>query len=96
MKEVHWVIKFNQNAWLKQYIDINTDLWKKSKKNDFEKIFFKLRNSAVFGKTMENGRKYRDLKLVTEKRRNYLVSEPKNHNTKFFAKYLWGIEIRNK
>ena len=61
---------------------------KKQKKNDFEKIFFKLRNSAVFGKTMENGRKYRDLKLVTEKRRNYLVSEPKNHNTKFFAKYL--------
>ena len=69
---------------------------KKQKKWFWKDFFFKLRNSAVFGKTMENGRKYRDLKLVTEKRRNYLVSEPKNHNTKFFAKYLWGIEIRNK
>ena len=55
-----------------------------------------MRNSAVFGKTMENVRKYRDHKLVTEKRRNYLLSEPKYHNTEFFAKYLWGIEIRNK
>ena len=39
LKKVHGVVKFNQNAWLKPYIDMNTDLRKKAK-NDFEKDFF--------------------------------------------------------
>ena len=77
------MIKFNQNAWLKPYIDINTGLRKKEK-SDFENYFFKLMNNAVFGKTMENVRKHRDIKIVTtERRRNYLVSEPSHHTAKF-------------
>ena len=52
---------------------------------DFERDFFKLMNNAVFGKTMENVRKHRDIKLVTtDNRRNRLVSVPNYHTTKFF------------
>ena len=72
---------------------MNTDLRKKAK-NGIEKDFFKLINNAVFGKTMENVRKHRDIKLATtERRRNYLVSEPNYHTTKFFTEHLLAIEM---
>ena len=52
-------------------------------------------NNAVFGKTMENVRKHRDIKLVTtDKRRNQLVSEPNYHTTKWFSKKLLVIEMK--
>ena len=77
------MIRFNQNIWLKPYIDMDTDLRKEKQKNDFKKDFVKLMNNAVSRKTMENVRKHRDIKLVrTERRRNYLVSEPNYHTTK--------------
>ena len=73
---------------------MNTELRKKAK-NDFEKDFFKLMNNAVFGKTMENLRKHRDIKLVTtDKRRNQLVSEPNYHTTKWFSEKLLTIEMK--
>ena len=73
---------------------MNTKLRQKAK-NNFEKDFFKLMNNAVFGKTMENVRKHRNIKLVTtERRRNYLVSEPNYHTTKFFTENLLAIEMR--
>ena len=52
-------------------------------------------NNPVFGRTMENVRKYRGIKLVTtEERRNYLVSEPNYHTTKFFVENLLAIEMK--
>ena len=94
LKKVHRVIQFYQEAWLKPYIDTNTELRKKSKK-DFEKDFFKLMNNALFGKTMENVRKHKDIKLVTtDKRRNRLVSEPNYHKTKWFSENLLAIEMK--
>ena len=73
---------------------MNTELRKKAK-NDFEKDFFKLMNNAVFGKTMENVRKHRDIKLVTtDKRRNKLVSEPNYHAIRCFSENLLAIEMK--
>ena len=61
----------------------------------FKKIFFKLMNNAVPGKTMENVRKYREIKLVlTEKRRNYFVLEPHFYKTKSFTENLLAIKIK--
>ena len=85
LKKVYRVIKFNQNVWLKPYIDMNTKL-RKQAKNKFVEYFFQPLNNEVFGKTMENVRKHRNIKLVTtERQRNYLVSEPNYHTTKFFT-----------
>ena len=82
LQKVHRVIQFNQEEWLKEYIDMNTELRKQANK-DFEKDFFKLMYISDFGKTMENVRKHKDIKLVTtDKRRNQLVSQPNYHTTK--------------
>ena len=60
IKKVHRTIKFNQKAWLKPYIDMNTILRTEAKKD-----FFKLMNNVVFGKTKGNVRKHRNIKLLT-------------------------------
>ena len=68
-------------------------LIRKKAKNDFGEDLFKLINNAVFGTSMENLRKHRDIKLViTERRRNYLVPEPSYHTTKFFTENLLAAE----
>ena len=96
LKKVHRVIKFNQNTWLKPYIHMNSVLSKKQKMI-LKKIFFKLINDAVFGRTIKNMRKNRDIKLVTtERRRNFLVSEPNYHTKKFFTENVLAIEMKKK
>ena len=93
LNRVHRIIEFNQKAWLKPYIDMNTEL-RNLAKDDFEKDLFKLMNNAVFGKTMENIRKHRDIKLVTtNKRRSKLVSEPNYHTMNYISEDLSIIEM---
>ena len=93
LKRVHRIIEFTQKAWLKPYIDRNTEL-RKLAKDDFEKDLFKLMNNAVFGKTMENIKKHRNIKLVTtDKKRNKLVSEPNYHTMNYISEDLSIIEM---
>ena len=52
-------------------------------------------DNAVFRKTMENARKYRKTKLLTtERRKNYLVSDPNRHTIKLFTENVLAIEMR--
>ena len=72
---------------------MNTEL-RKLAKGDFEKHLFKLMNNAVFGKTTENIRKHRDIKIVTtDEKRNKLVSEPNYHTMNYISEDLSIIEM---
>ena len=88
------MVEFKQEECLKPYIDMNTKL-RTEAKNDFERDFFKLMNNSVFGKTIENVRNHRDIKLVTtNERENKLVSEPNYHTTKQFSENLIAVEMK--
>ena len=94
LKKIHGIIEYNQEAWLKPYVDMNTEL-RKAAKNDFVKDLFKLMNNSVFGKTMENIRKHRDIKLLTtDKKRSKLVSEPNYHTINLISEDLSIIEMK--
>ena len=90
---IHRAIEFNQSDWMKPHIDFNTQL-RTLATNDFEKDFFKLMNNSVFGKTMENIRKHRNIKLVTNKAQ-YLktVMKPNFKSGVLFGENLMGCEM---
>ena len=88
LERIHRVIQFKQSAWMKEYIDFNTRL-RMVAKNDFEKDFYELMNNSVFGKTMENIRKHRDIKLVNNKE-DYLKQVMKPN---FKGGVLMGVDL---
>ena len=91
---VHSNISFRQEAWLKPYIDLNAEL-RKNASNEFEKDFYELKINSIYGKTVQNDRKHRDIKLVpTEYKSNKLASEPNYHSTKCISKHLLVMEMK--
>ena len=78
---------------MKTYIDFNMHLRTRAR-NNFEKDFFKLMNNSVFGKTMENIRKHRTIRLVTTEEK-YLctVMKPNFKSGIRFDENLMGCEM---
>ena len=92
--KIHRGIKFEERAWLKEYIDLNTNLRTKAK-NDFEKDFFKLMNNSVFGKTMENIENRVDVRLVTKEKEAMKLSKKPNFESRtIFDENLIAIHMK--
>ena len=99
LKKVHRAIEFKQSNWMKPYTMLNTKL-KTSAKSEFETDFFKLINNSVYGKTMENIRNHKDMKLVTSKEKyaKYVLKpnfkDGHSFSINFFAVEMEKIEIK--
>ena len=93
LEKIHRAIEFQQLAWMKEYIDFNIKL-RTAANNDFEKDFYKLMNNLAFRKTMENIRKHKNIKLITN-REAYLkaVRKPNFKSGVLFGENLMGCEM---
>ena len=89
--KIHRILKFKQSDWFKKYIDFNTDK-RKIEVNSYEKVFFKLMNNSVFGKTLENLRKRISPKLINNAK-DYVkcISKQSFTSQKIFSKNLVAI-----
>ena len=96
LETIHRVISFSHSAWLEPYIDRNTKFRMKAD-NDFEKDYYKLLNNSFYGKTMENVRNHRDVRLLNnENKRSKLASEPNHHGTKYISEDLLIMEMKQR
>lgn len=99
LKKIHKVLKFRQSPWLKKYIELN-NLHRTNAKSTFEKNFFKLLNNAVYGKTMENVDKRRNVKIVNfwenkGKRlgARALIAKPEFNSYSIFTENMIAVEL---
>ena len=94
--EIRRILQFRQEPWLKMYIDFNIEYRKKTT-NDLGKHFFKLMINSVFGKTMENVRRRRTVKLVAQwdgrTEAEALIARPNFHSCTIFDEDLVAIEL---
>jgi len=97
LTKIHRVLQFAQSAWLRDYIELNTNFRTRAT-NGFEKNLYKLMNNALFGKKMENVRNHVDVKLLTKWNGRYgaeaLIAKPNFHSRSVFSENLVAVELR--
>lgn len=94
IKEIHSVLEFDQEPWLKPYIDFNT-MKRMQAKTEFEKSFYKILNCSVFGKLMERQRSHLDVTLTSqEKIVNKLTAKPTFKECVVFNENLVGVHCK--
>ncbi|KYM96987.1 hypothetical protein ALC62_12365 [Cyphomyrmex costatus] len=95
--KIHRILQFAQSRWLRGYIEVNTR-FRMISNNDFERNLYKLMNNAVFGKTMENVRDYKDVRLVTVWDGRYgleaMIAKPNFCSRSIFSENLVAVELR--
>jgi hypothetical protein len=92
--KIHRGVKFLERDWMKEYIQLNTDLRTRGT-TDFEKDFFKLMNNSVFGKTMENLRNRVDNRIVNdEKKWNKLAKKHNFKSVTIFSENLVAVHMK--
>jgi hypothetical protein len=93
IKSIHRVLQFQQKPWMAPYIMYNTEK-RKETSSAFQKNFYKLMNNSVFGKTMENVRKHKNIELVhREDRLRKLSAKPTYKHTTIFQEDLVAVEL---
>ena len=97
LKKIHRGIIFRQQAWLKPYVEFNSER-RRNATNDFEKSFYKLMVNAIYGKLMENVRKYKDVKLIsTERQHTMYTNKPQFKRFSILDDWLVAVElVKNK
>jgi len=94
LDKVHRVVKYKQKSWLKEYINYNSEQRALST-NDFDKSFYKLKNNALFGKTMEDVRKRINYKLITDEEKFIKLSNsPFFHDRDLITEDIVGVHMR--
>ena len=93
--KVHKILTFDEKPFLKNYIDLNTNLRKHSK-NDLEKDLFKLMNNAIFGKSMENVLNRSNIKLINNDPEKLLklIRQPNFQNAYQISNNLCLVESK--
>ncbi|XP_052765064.1 uncharacterized protein LOC128206548 [Mya arenaria] len=93
LKGIYKILKFKQETWMKKYIDHNTAMRQKAT-STFQKNFYKLMNVSVFGKTMENVRRYKAIEIIhTKKRLDKVTAKPTYKDTTILNEDLVAVEL---
>lgn len=96
VEKVHRVLQFSQAPWLKEYIELNTRM-RSQATDDFSKTFFKNMNNQVYGRTLLNIRKHRNIKLITSwASARKLISKPAFQSVTIFKENLIAVEMNKE